>query len=82
MESEDQSPLQLISGTAGTGKSYLIQCLRLLLCNKVCVVAPTGIAPYNVDGRTLHSLLYLPTKGEFKDLQGDQMTSPGLSKPL
>ena len=72
MESEDQSPLRLIiSGTAGTGKSYLVHCLRLLLRNQVCVVAPTGDAAYNVDGRTLHSLLYLPNKGEFKDLQGD-----------
>lgn len=75
MESEDQSPLRLIiSGTAGTGKSYLIHCLRLLLRNKVCVVAPTGVAAYNVDGRTLHSLLCLPTKGEFKDLQGDLLS--------
>lgn len=55
-ETNDPTPLRIIvSGTAGTGKSYLIQCLRLLLHNKVHVVAPTGVAAYNVDGNTLHS---------------------------
>ena len=33
--------------------------------------APTGVAAFNIDGHTLHSLLNLPTKGEFKDLEGD-----------
>ena len=67
MESNETTPLQMIvSGTAGTGKSYLIHCLRLLLKDKVRVVAPTGVAAFNVDGNTLHSLLNLPTRGEFK----------------
>lgn len=64
MESNDSIPLRMIvSGTAGTGKSYLIHCLRLLLQDKVCVVAPTGVAAFNIDGTTLHSLLSLPTQG-------------------
>ena len=63
----------IVSGTAGTGKSYLIHCLRLLLQDKVRVVAPTGVAAFNVDGNTLHSLLNLPTKGEFKDLEGEHL---------
>ena len=68
------SPLRIIvSGTAGTGKSYLIHCLRLLLKDKVRVAAPTGVAAFNIDGHTLHSLLSLPTKGDFKDLQGEQL---------
>ena len=68
------SPLRIIvCGTAGTGKSYLIHCLRLLLKDKVRVAAPTGVAAFNIDGHTLHSLLNLPTKGEFKDLQGEQL---------
>ena len=62
-----------MSGTAGTGKSYLIHCLRLLLKDKVHVLAPTGVAAFNVDGNTLHSLLCLPTKGEFKDLEGERL---------
>ena len=68
------SPLRMIvSGTAGTGKSYLIHCLRLLLKDKVHVAAPTGVATFNINGHTLHSLLSLPTKGEFKDLQGEHL---------
>ena len=67
-------PLRMVvSGTAGTGKSYLIHCLRLLLKDKLLVAAPTGVAAFNVDGHTLHSLLSLPTRGEFKDLEGERL---------
>ena len=67
-------PLRMIvSGTAGTGKSYLIHCLRLLLQHQLCVAAPTGVAAFNVDGHTLHSLLSLPVRGEFKDLEGERL---------
>ncbi len=38
-----------------------------------CTSAPTGVAAFNVDGRTLHSLLGLPTKGDFKDLEGEHL---------
>ena len=62
-----------MSGTAGTGKSFLINCLRLLLSDKLRVAAPTGVAAFNVDGGTLHSLLSLPTKGEFKELEGERL---------
>ena len=68
-------PLRMIvSGTAGTGKSYLIHCLRLLLQRQLLVAAPTGVAAFNIDGQTLHSLLSLPTRGEFKDLVGERLT--------
>ena len=74
MESTDSAPLcMIVSGTAGTGKSYLIHCLRLLLRDKVRVVAPTGVAAFNVDGHTLHSLLSVPAKGEFKNLEGEHL---------
>ena len=63
----------IISGTAGTGKSYLINCLRILLDHHLCVAAPTGVAAFNVDGVTLHSLFRLPTKTEFKDLEGNRL---------
>lgn len=74
LESETDEPLHIIvSGTAGTGKSFLIHALRGLLQNKVRVSAPTGVAAFNVDGCTLHSLLHLPVRGEFKELQGEQL---------
>ena len=74
LQNVSNTPLHLIvSGTAGTGKSYLIHCLRLLLKDCVYVTVPTGVAAFNIDGHTIHSLLRLPTKGEFKDLQGEQL---------
>ena len=73
-EADHPPPLRLIvSGTAGTGKSYLIHCLRLLLDHHVRVAAPTGVAAFNIEGHTLHSLLSLPVKGDFKELQGEQL---------
>ena len=70
-ESSSPQPLRLIvTGTAGTGKSYLIQCIRLLLEATLTVAAPTGVASFIIEGITLHSLLHLPTKGEFKQLEG------------
>ena len=67
-------PLRMtVSGTAGTGKSYLIHCLQLLLQHQLCVAAPTGVAAFNVNGHTLHSLLSLPVRGEFKDLEGERL---------
>ena len=45
MEAETPPPLKMIiSGTAGTGKSYVIHCLRLLLGDRVRVAAPTGVS--------------------------------------
>ena len=74
LEADSPPPLRMIiSGTAGTGKSYLIKCLRLLLNEQVHVAAPTGVAAFNIEGHTLHSLFSLPTKGDFKDLEGERL---------
>ena len=62
-----------VTGTAGTGKSYLINCLRLLLTNQLTVAAPTGIAAFIIDAKTLHTLFVLPTRGEFKELEGNRL---------
>ena len=77
MQSNDPNPLRMIiSGTAGTGKSCLVHCLRLLLHDKVRVIASIGgVTAFSVDGNTLHSHLYLPTKGDFKDLEGEFLTN-------
>ena len=73
-EGENIQPLRMIvSGTAGSGKSYLIQCLKKLLGDVLNVTAPTGAAAFIVDGRTLHTLLSLPVKGDFKDLEGKRL---------
>lgn len=56
--SADKEPLHLIiTGVAGTGKSYLSNAIRNLLQSR-CVVTPiTGKAPYNIRGVKIHSLL-------------------------
>lgn len=74
LESNNPTPLYMIvSGTAGTGKSYIINCLKLLLQSKLRVTAPTGVAAFNIEDYTLHSLFNLPTKGEFRELHGQQL---------
>lgn len=55
-----------VSGTGGTGKSYLISTIKSWVCkhlNKlVAIAAPTGIAAFNVNGLTVHRLLQLPVE--------------------
>jgi len=68
--SVNTNPLRMIvSRTAGTGKSYLIMFLKSLLGHHLIITAPTGVAAFNVNGYTLHSMLRLPVKGDFKDLE-------------
>ena len=63
-------PLRLaVSGTAGTGKSYVIKCLQRLVRqvfeanDAIQVITPTGNAAYLVQGSTAHSFLGVPTGG-------------------
>ena len=37
------------------------------------MAAPTGVAAFNIEGQTLHSLLSLPVRGDFKDLEGERL---------
>ncbi|XP_030832915.1 uncharacterized protein LOC584759 isoform X5 [Strongylocentrotus purpuratus] len=67
----------LISGGAGTGKSYLIKCIyheAVRILGKMMVnpddisilkVAPTGIAAFNIEGSTIHSALSVPITAKF-----------------
>ena len=63
----------IISGTAGTGKSYVINCLKSLLHNQLRVCAPTSVASYNIQGYALHSLFSFPIKGDFRELEGQRL---------
>jgi predicted ATPase len=57
----------IVSGTAGSGKSYLIKCLvkviRTIFASKrsVQVLCPTGNSANIISGLTLHSFLKIPT---------------------
>jgi ATP-dependent DNA helicase PIF1 len=60
----------LVSGKAGTGKSFLLQHLRTYLEDanmRVVVSAPTGVAAVNISGTTLHSWLGLGLANETVD---------------
>ena len=67
-------PLRLfISGVGGTGKSFLIEAIKLLVGKiwpskevTVAVAAPTGLAAFNIGGLTIHRLFQLPIEHEGK----------------
>ena len=70
--SSECQTLMLIVGTAGTGKSYLIEGLKQHYGKHLKVAATTGIASFNIRGQTLHSLLHLPIRNRRRnDLQGE-----------
>ena len=56
--------LMIIYGTAGTGKSYLIDAIASELKHDCCITATTGIAAFNINGVTIHSLLQLPIRNQ------------------
>ena len=73
-EGDNPPPLRIIvTGVAGTGKFYLILCIRLLLGDSLKVSAPTGVASFIIEGTTLHLLLHIPTRGKFKQLEGTRL---------
>ena len=45
----------------------------MLLSDSVRVAAPTGVASFIIEGRTLHSLLHLPVRGDFKEMEGSNL---------
>ena len=48
-----------ITGKAGTGKSTLLEHMRMTADKKMIVLAPTGVAAINVRGETIHSFFTL-----------------------
>ena len=72
---DDIQPLHMfISGVGGTGKSFLIE--RICFVDSLwkakpgelscAIVAPTGLAAFNVGGLTIHRLFQLPIEHEGK----------------
>lgn len=80
LATEAPLPRQLllnVDGVAGSGKTFTLlkACARIQELaiaaekqNPVFRAAPTGIAAFNIAGKTLHSLLRLPVKGKKSDL--------------
>ena len=62
----DGIPIHMfINGTAGSGKSYLIMCLRKYVetyfsSSSIEVCALIGTAAFNISGKTIHSAMSLP----------------------
>jgi len=58
VQADNPEPLQMIvSGTAGTRKLFLIHCSKNSLLDCLRVMAPTGVAAFNVGGFILHSYI-------------------------
>ena len=61
----------IVLGTAGTGKSYLINTFSNLLGNNCILTGTTGMAGYNIQGCTAHSAVQLPVRNyNNNELQG------------
>ncbi|CAB4412397.1 unnamed protein product [Rhizophagus irregularis] len=79
----------MIMGTAGTGKSYLIKTIRQKLHemagtdtdSPVLVIAPTGVAAFNINGSTIHSTLSIPIRNS-KNLELDSRRLKQLQERL
>ena len=56
--------LIIITGQAGSGKSFLIDSLRQLLGESCNVCSYFGTAAFNIQGQTLHNVLKLPVGGK------------------
>ena len=73
-------PLLMISqGTAGTGKSFIIHSISHALSTSsvdgkipLLLLAPTGIAAFNIRARIIHSALKIPIK-DMRPLQGQSL---------
>ena len=64
----------IVLGTAGTGKSYLISAIAHLLRQKCVLTGTTGMASFNICGKTLHSALKLPVHSiTQRELQGTSL---------
>ena len=75
VENRTKQLLMIVTGMAGSGKSFVINNLRGLLGEKCRVCSFFGIAAFNVRGKTLHSLLKLPIRGKYlHELKGSSLS--------
>ena len=69
----EREPLRMmVLGTAGTGKSWLVNALSYLLGGRTRRAAPTSMAAFLTGGSTLPSLLKLPLRAG-RALTGDSL---------
>jgi len=65
-QSNKKYPYYFVTGSAGTGKSYIIHLLTKHLTeqrSKFLLMAPTGVAAQSIDGKTIHSALRITNQG-------------------
>ena len=59
---QGKHPYYFLTGSAGTGKSYMLNLITTYLTNNhknYLLMAPTGIAAQNINGKTIHSELQI-----------------------
>jgi hypothetical protein len=65
-------PYFFLTGPAGTGKSFMINLITTYLTNchkNYLLMAPTGVAAQNINGKTIHSELQIkPNSGNYMSL--------------
>ena len=59
-----QPLFMMVTGQAGSGKSYLISAIKNRLGDCCAITSCFGIAAFNVKGQTLHSKFQLPIRGK------------------
>ena len=59
--------LLLVRGQCGSGRNYFINAIWALLKESCIVFAYFGVAAYNIEGVTSHSLLTIPICGKNKN---------------
>lgn len=64
LDSNSNQLFMIITGSGGSGKSFVIKAVTGLLNEQCKVCAYFGIAAFNIKGTTLHSLLQLPIRGK------------------
>jgi ATP-dependent DNA helicase PIF1 len=61
-DAQGKHPYYFLTGPAGTGKSYMLELITTYLNNShksYLLMAPTGVAAQNINGKTIHSELQI-----------------------